>query len=1025
MDYSSILSKPKSFFGKQKVWMARGEDLALFNTHRPNIRNLLRHSCIPESSHNLWIGLYRVGITEVEAKTFVVVSCTDRRIRKLTRDILSSCPIFQPGQALDRFKVISKATLPETACEPQQTMQDEEELEYEPGMRKGDKGKNIAKDEYKTIRISPSITGDSYLCRQVQARQVSGKGEVRFQTATAGPLISLDGRTYQLTVAHVVDFQEKNTRDATESITDDWDDWDDESDDDTDSGCSVDEDVAYWDILADEDGSPASEVSDDEVPESLSSNSASEVATQQNESGAAITEATSIDKEPIDELVHPACSPHLHPSERPILEEFLIDHASSYLGFAPGSENCQISTEMDYLLIPIRADLQAEVCTSKSAELVQISEAFDLRGITEPRPIIIATASLGYMGGVIFPASSLLRPPGARDFQALYCIKSGNAMPKGTSGSAVFDMRTGLLAGYIVLGCPEKSIWYMVPILDVLNDLEDRFRQNGKCQTRLDVDTAMRSSNLGFPFDTSWDSLCRVFETSPGIISPLKDQEGQLQIASQGTKSGKWGMIHDSMTNAFKVFPREGQSSSNDSSEALLRPDEWRNLFGYNQNSLEGDKQLFSRFSTLDCALLKAMVFMSSCPKAAPGEQKTKTSRSHGTSFEATGESCNEDGITQPEIRVEHIFSKKKALDGRKFLAWLKEKRLPNSHDTTTHTPRCIHVRNIDPSSVRERDEATQYLPVRGFQELFSNLVAKAPSPMINLTQDTWFGSTFQIVFSLPFLVIASHDAFGKTSVTGRAALRSSVSLSFLYQQQKICESRSEKEASQPQKTYLYHTTWSTIVTGTSERYWTAACLSEGFDEPPAVSESSNDAILLSSSLGDHTGDIKRTMSPRAYALSALAMQLEKITEYHRHIQLTLDANFKLFVSNPRFCGRSITDLIDQEEKTNLLSNELLLIHNQYWIRISERFETFLLKDLYHWSDGAPGHPLWGSFYQDLGAPESVQRIQKSLGVLSDIQNHLNILDARMKKLTTNQDQSRIYTEDTIRYILTASDSPI
>ncbi|KAH7213109.1 hypothetical protein DER44DRAFT_770256 [Fusarium oxysporum] len=128
MDYSSILSKPKSFFGKQKVWMARGDDLALFNTYRTNIQNLLRHSYIPESSHNLWIGLYRVGTTEDEAKTFVVVSCSDRRIRNLTRDLLSSCPIFQPGEALDRFKVISKATLPETACKPEKTMQDDKEL---------------------------------------------------------------------------------------------------------------------------------------------------------------------------------------------------------------------------------------------------------------------------------------------------------------------------------------------------------------------------------------------------------------------------------------------------------------------------------------------------------------------------------------------------------------------------------------------------------------------------------------------------------------------------------------------------------------------------------------------------------------------------------------------------------------------------------------------------------------------------------------------------------------------------------
>ncbi|KAF5647036.1 uncharacterized protein FTJAE_1867 [Fusarium tjaetaba] len=498
------LSKPKSFFGKQKVWMARGEDLALFNTHRPNIQNLLRHSCIPESSHKLWIGLYRVGATEEEAKTFVVVSCTNRRIRKLTRDILSSCPIFQPGQALDRFKVISKATLPETACEPQQTMQDEPGLECEPGLRNLDKGKNIANDEYKTIRISPSITGDNYLCRQVQARHVSGKGEVRFQTATAGPLLNVDGRAYQLTVAHVVNFEEKDIHNVTKSTTDDWDDWD-ESDDDTDIGCSADEDVASWDISTSRNST--SDASDNDIPSSLSSDSAFEVATQRDRSGAAITEATSTDEEPIDEPVQMTSSPDLHLSERPVVEEFLIDHASPYLGFAPESENCQISREMDYLLIPTNVDLQARTCTSNSLELIQMSEAFELQGKTEPRPVIIATASVGYVGGVVFPAPSLLRPRGSKDFQTLFCIESDSAMPKGSSGSAVFDKRTGLLAGYLGLGCPEKNIWYMFPISEVLGDMQARFSQNGKCQIRLDVDAVARLSDQRYSPNTNRDSL--------------------------------------------------------------------------------------------------------------------------------------------------------------------------------------------------------------------------------------------------------------------------------------------------------------------------------------------------------------------------------------------------------------------------------------------------------------------------------------------------------------------------------------
>ncbi|RBR12036.1 hypothetical protein FVER53590_04381 [Fusarium verticillioides] len=574
MDYSSILSKPKSFFGKQKVWMARGEDLALFNTHRPNIQNLLRHSCIPESSHNLWIGLYRVGATEDEARTFVVVSCTDRRIRKLTRDILSSCPIFQPGQALDRFKVISKATLPETACEPRQTMQDEQDTENEPGLWNGDKGKNIARDEYKTIRISPSITGDIYLCRQVQARHVSGKGEVRYQTATAGPLINVDGRIYQLTVAHVVNSETKDIRDTIESATDDWD---EESDDDVNSGCSVDEDVASWDISASRNST--SDASDNGISSSLSSDSAFEVATQREGSGAAIAKATFIDEEPIDESVHPPSSTHPHHSELPVLEKFLIDHTLPYLRFAPEPENCQISTEMDYLLIPASTDLRPVSSTSKGAELVQISDAFDLQYETEARSIIIATASLGYVEGVVFPASSLLRPLGSKNFQTLYCIESHKSMPKGTSGSAVFDRETGLLAGYIVLGCPEQNIWYMIPIVSVLHDLEVRFGQIGNCQIQINVATAM-VSNLVDMVTANMKELPQI--SLLGGTAIQRDQESPKQRVSKSPKATQWRRINGAITSILKGFQPEDS----------VPLDHWSLLFGQKARSTNNDRLL-------------------------------------------------------------------------------------------------------------------------------------------------------------------------------------------------------------------------------------------------------------------------------------------------------------------------------------------------------------------------------------------------------------------------------------------------
>ncbi|KAF5975429.1 hypothetical protein FCOIX_7717 [Fusarium coicis] len=878
MDYSSILSKPKSFFGKQKVWMARGEDLALFNTHRPNFQNLLRHSCIPESSHNLWIGLYRVGTTEDEAKTFVVVSCTDRRIRRLTRDILSSCPIFQPGQALDRFKVISKASLPETASEPQQTMQDEQNSENEPGLWNGDKGKNIARDEYKTIRISPSITGDSYLCRQLQARHISSKGEVRYQTATAGPLINVDGRTYQLTVAHVVNFETKDIHDTIESTTEDWDDWDEESDDDVNSGCSVDEDAASWDISASRNSTP--DASDNGIPSSSSSNSAFEVTTQQEVSGAAMKEATSPNEITIDKPVHPPSSTHPHLSEHPILEEFLIDHASPYLGFAPRSENCQISMEMDYLLIPINADLQARACTSKSAELIQMSETLDLQGKTEPRPVIIATASVGYVGGVIFPAPSLLRPPGSKDFQTLYCIESDSAMPKKTSGSAVFDRQTGLLAGYIVLGCPEKNIWYMALILDVLNDLEVRFHQRGKCQTRLDIDAATRLSDQSGFLNEMPPGLLGTSQVCQGGSSILMKGEYDQSMVSKPFKMAKLEDTFDKhMTSISKGSQRESPTCF----------DHWKSQFGHDANAPERGFLLLAQFREL-----KAFFFQEMAPLLP---DSVKVSGIKSAAIEVG--SHKRKGGLQPTawmLDISKPFNKGKALNRRDLSETLRQQNLsPGCPDDTNDKLTCLYVKNPDPTAIIALLETTS-LPMKGFQEILYNSIVTQPRAIIDLHEYTWHEShCFLLSFTLPYFTTSNRKGSDTRSAFAGTAFQSKSDLSSLKTEDRLGVTQDEISDSHTDKDHPYTSTCTVMITGVSDRYWTAVCLDDDFFDIEERPEMSEDIILVSSSSEHQTVEVKRPTPPRAYALQALAWHLERISEYHARVHLRFVATLSTF----------------------------------------------------------------------------------------------------------------------------------
>jgi hypothetical protein len=107
-----------------------------------------------------------------------------------------------------------------------------------------------------------------------------------------------------------------------------------------------------------------------------------------------------------------------------------------------------------------------------------------------------------------------------------------------------------------------------------------------------------------------------------------------------------------------------------------------------------------------------------------------------------------------------------------------------------------------------------------------------------------------------------------------------------------------------------------------------------------------------------------------------------------------------------------VTDFVYQEKKRNSSTDECLPKHHRFWIiqfsnvlkcalhtnsKIVERFEKFLFKELHHSPEGVPEHPLWGSFYQDLGASESTQLIRKNLNMLRDTQSHLESLNVRVE----------------------------
>lgn len=87
------------------------------------------------------------------------------------------------------------------------------------------------------------------------------------------------------------------------------------------------------------------------------------------------------------------------------------------------------------------------------------------------------------------------------------------------------------------------------------------------------------------------------------------------------------------------------------------------------------------------------------------------------------------------------------------------------------------------------------------------------------------------------------------------------------------------------------------MVTGQSDNYWTAICLNdEFFEEDPRLLDDEIPPVdpiiqIPPPSAGNF-------WSPRAYALLALGLQLEKIIEHHRDVHYHLKISLNRYVSS-------------------------------------------------------------------------------------------------------------------------------
>ncbi|KAM0222760.1 hypothetical protein ACHAQD_003955 [Fusarium lateritium] len=362
-----------------------------------------------------------------------------------------------------------------------------------------------------------------------------------------------------------------------------------------------------------------------------------------------------------------------------------------------------------------------------------------------------------------------------------------------------------------------------------------------------------------------------------------------------------------------------------------------------------------------------------------------------------------------------------RVLNTKELYAVLEKKRFSEKeNDEKAGPPRRIYINRPDGNTITAILKTTPPSQVPGFRELISNYITGDPSPVIRSREIFWWGGNcFLFSFNLPFFVTSSQPhGDNRTLFNGKRPLRRRHDISFL--NLGIDEEEYSRENGFSQEDlFLVEGVCSIVVTGKNDRYWTAVCFNDDLtadeDEPRLSTEDEvqhvageTDPIVIKQE--------NENVSPRAYALAALATALKKVSDYHRDIQIEVGISLRHHTPNP---WQTFPDTISLEQMNDWRKKyfDVLNLVIDCNGRIIEKLERFLLRDLLISPEGLPRHPLWQSVPKEERAMQSLIEIRDSLEILGEVDSELKrflriCLEERREKKSKYQDeQSKFQTE--------------
>ncbi|KAF4970052.1 hypothetical protein FSARC_2870 [Fusarium sarcochroum] len=337
-----------------------------------------------------------------------------------------------------------------------------------------------------------------------------------------------------------------------------------------------------------------------------------------------------------------------------------------------------------------------------------------------------------------------------------------------------------------------------------------------------------------------------------------------------------------------------------------------------------------------------------------------------------------------------------RVLDSIELYSVLQRKRFRDDacDDTIGHCRR-IYINYPSGTSILALVRTAVVTQREGFSELFANYVTESPTPKIGLKDSGWWNGCFVISFTLPFFAIRTEDREDPRGACDETKpFRRRRSLSFLGTN-RLWQKAPESDDSKPHrfKGFLHEAACAFMITGKSERYWTAVFLDEDFhvDQPKLSVEYEEDVVIGSIDpiiIKAELKDTATTASPRAYALASLAATLRGIVEHHTDIQDEFGASLLNHISNNRLdLTQSISYQNIQAWRNNFQDALELVMYGN--LRLFRKVDEFLQQDILIGPDRLPRHPLWSSVQDEPDAVSSLRSIIESRNRLREISNDL------------------------------------